>query len=313
VSDQRAAPPPRRRKPLHPWVNVVLFVLTLFTTFATGATGMTAEEQVHNGLIFMASLMGILLFHEMGHYIMAKKNKVPVSLPFFIPFPPYVSITGTMGAVIVMRGRIKSRNALLEVGVAGPLAGVALAIPLLAIGLARCAIEPLPPGGFVLGDSLLLLFLGHLVVGPIPPGHDVMLGPMAMAGWIGLFVTMLNLIPIGQLDGGHIFYAMFGDLHIKASRLFFKGLFALGAGIMAYNAYTGFRLGLEGEMFIAHVMPGVNWIFLGFLLFIFMRKRGLGHPPTDDTQISKAHRIAGYICIALFILTFMPIPIRPIL
>ena len=143
------APSDKKRRPM---INLVLFLLTLCTVFLAGTLHLPAPtwpEKFHNGFVFMASLMGILVAHEAGHYIMARKNNVNASLPYFIPIPPVISLFGTLGAVIIMRGRIKSRNALMEVGAAGPLAGMAVALPLLIIGLHNCPVGPIPIGGFM--------------------------------------------------------------------------------------------------------------------------------------------------------------------
>jgi membrane-associated protease RseP (regulator of RpoE activity) len=258
--------------------------------------------------------MAILLTHEMGHYLMARRNRVSASLPYFIPMP--IMLFGTLGAVIVMKGRIRSRNALMEVGAAGPLAGLAVALPLIAIGLSRSEVGPIPESAIIEGQSLLYMFLKWLVVGPIPEGQDVMLHPMAWAGWIGLLVTMLNLLPIGQLDGGHIFYALFGEVHLKISKLFLGGVFALGAGVTGYSFWEAQTLGLEGDAYLSHVLTGMNWVVLGALLLVaFGRKggRGFRHPPTEENELSLGHRIVGYACLALFVLCFMPVPLRMVM
>ena len=310
------------------FIHLFLFVMTLFSTWFVGAGGFEAAqlivyafvdarvaaaltEAAMNGVLYMASIMTILLCHEMGHYIAAKKNRVQASLPYFIPMP--FLLFGTFGAVIVMKGRIRSRNALMEVGAAGPIAGMVTALPILAVGISLSPVAPIPPDALIEGDSLLYLLLKRAVVGPIPEGMDVMLHPMAWAGWIGLLVTMLNLLPIGQLDGGHIFYALFGKAHARISRLFLAGLFMLGLGVMGFSTWTATDRGLTGEAFLSHVLTGMNWVVLGLmLLIVFGRKkgRGLSHPPTDDDSLSPAHRAVGFACLVLFVLCFMPIPIR---
>ena len=305
----------RPRGKLKPWFNLFLLVTTLFTIWTAGAIsfpGSILTESALNGLIYMGSLAAILLFHEMGHYVMARRNNVEVSLPYFIPIPPAISLFGTLGAVIIMKGRIRSRNALMEVGAAGPIAGAVVAALLLIVGLVLSPVEPIPESGLMEGQSLLYMLLKRIAVGKIPQGHDVILHPAAWAGWVGLLVTMLNLIPIGQLDGGHIFYAMWGEAHKTASRLFHAGLFALGVSIVAVSAANAFELGLEGEQLFAEVLPGANWIFLGvvLLLFALFSKRGLSHPPTDDADLSRAHFAVGVVCVALFVCTFTPVPLR---
>jgi membrane-associated protease RseP (regulator of RpoE activity) len=301
-----------RRKRRGPMINIVLFIATLGTTWLAGAGGGTVNEAIWNGFTYMGCIMGILLCHEMGHYVMGRRNRVGVSLPYFIPFP--LSLFGTLGAVIVMRGRIRSRNALMEVGASGPIAGMLVAIPILLIGLSLSAVEPLPDQGLIEGQSLLYMALKWIAVGEIPAGHDVMLHPMAWAGWIGLLVTMLNLLPIGQLDGGHIFYALWGKAHLTASRLFHGGLFLMGIGVMGYCTWDAELRGLTGDAYLTQVLTGANWLFLGLLILFFSwrSKGGLRHPPTDDDHLSPAHRAVGIACLVLLILIFTPIPIRMI-
>jgi membrane-associated protease RseP (regulator of RpoE activity) len=302
------------------WLNVFLFAATLVSVFMAGSLFLYAETwnlALLNGLQFMAALMGILACHEAGHFFMARRNRVDASLPYFIPLPPFISMFGTMGAVIVMRGRIRSRDALMEVGAAGPIAGMIVALPVLLVGLARCPVGPIPEGGWIEGQSILYILAKWIVVGPIPAGHDIYVdqSPLAWAGWIGLLVTMLNLIPIGQLDGGHVFYAMWGKLHVRASRLFHGALFALGAGVMIHGAWAASSAGLAGTEFWLAVMPGISWMVLGCLLLVLGRlsKTGLRHPPTDDETLSPGRRALGFVCLAIFVLTFMPVLMRPVI
>lgn len=216
------------------WVRpLLLFVLTLLSVFVTGAIGdpsiteanpasavlaaMHSADAMRRGVVFAASLLSILLAHEFGHYIAARIHRVPVSLPHFIPVP-LLSPFGTMGAVIRMGDRIKSANALLDIGAAGPLSGLMIAIPLYLWGLQHSTLVML--GGehmFSLGNSLLLTVLDRF--GPhAPPGMDVLLSPTAFAAWAGMFVTMINLIPVGQLDGGHVAYALLGPRQNRYAR-----------------------------------------------------------------------------------------------
>jgi membrane-associated protease RseP (regulator of RpoE activity) len=326
MSDAQAAKPLAKQTKL--FIHVFLFVMTLFSTWFVGAGGLGGvqlgvlaffdsealklfKEVATNGLLYMASIMSILLAHEMGHYVMARRNQVFASLPYFIPMP--FLLFGTFGAVIVMKGRIRSRNALMEVGAAGPIAGMIVALPILMYGLSKSPVSPIPEDALIEGQSLLYMALKRIVVGPIPEGMDVMLHPMAWAGWIGMLVTMLNLLPIGQLDGGHVFYALFGKAHTRVSRIFLAGLFVLGLCVMAFSTWTGFARGLTGDALLGHVLTGMNWVVLGLmLLVVFGRRkgRGLAHPPTDDETLSDAHRVIGIACLVLFVLCFMPVPIR---
>lgn len=310
------------------FIHLFLFMMTLFSTWFVGAGGFALidlwyakmmgldvdgyfSSMAIDGLYYMVSIMAILLSHEMGHYIMARRNRVNASLPYFIPMP--FLLFGTLGAVILMKGRIRSRNALMEVGAMGPLAGMAVALPVLIVGLSLSEVGPIPEQALMEGQSLLYIALKKVVVGDIPAGQDVMLHPMAWAGWIGLLVTMLNLLPIGQLDGGHVFYALFGDAHRKVSLGFLAALFLLGLGIMTYSALDAEQLNLEGEAYWSHVLVGMNWLILGFLLlFVFGRRngKGLNHPPTDDNTLSGIHKVMGILCLLIFVLSFTPIPIR---
>lgn len=300
-----------RAKPRRPIVNIFLFLATLFTTWQAGLIGETPREQVVNGLLYMASVMGILLCHEMGHYLMAKKNRIEATLPYFIPFPFPLSPFGTMGAVIAMKGRIRSRNALMEVGAAGPLAGLLVALPIILIGLSLSSVEPRQFAGLWEGQSILYFLLKRMIHGSIPEGYDVFLHPMAWAGWVGLLVTMLNLLPVGQLDGGHIFYALFGEIHAKVSQAVILLLPFVG-GIMIYLANReAAAMGLTGDLRFQYVSAGASWFPLGVLLFVFFgRGKRRRHPPTEDSVLSPRHRAVGVLCMILFILLFIPVPLR---
>ncbi|MCG8604153.1 site-2 protease family protein, partial [bacterium] len=199
----------------NPKLNVYLFIATCATTFLSG--------WLHNGYWqagawHSTAIISILFAHEMGHYLMCKKYGIRATLPFFIPFPlPFLNPFGTMGAVIKMEARIPSRQALFDVAVAGPLAGLIVTIPCIYFGIQlseKVTVTPeMMTGAITLGESFLFAKISNLAIGAIPEGQDVMLHPLAFAGWAGLFVTALNLLPIGQLDGGHIVYALIGKRH----------------------------------------------------------------------------------------------------
>ncbi len=250
-------------------LQLVLFILTFFSTYHVG------------GASYAVAIMSILLAHEMGHYVMCKYHGIPATLPFFIPMP--FTIFGTMGAVIAMKSHIPNRRALFDVGVAGPLAGLVLALPAIAIGLRYSTIEPNMTGysGLSLGEPLIFLLIKFIVIGPIPEGMDVFVHPLAFAGWVGLFVTALNLMPIGQLDGGHIAYALFGK---KSKYIYFATLivFAISTYLFPY------------------------WIPMLFLLVFFFFKHP---PPLDDvTRIDRKRRILGILMFVIFIISFTPVP-----
>lgn len=288
-----------------PRVHLALFVATLVSLFVAGALQVYPKGEpfslagliVHlpSGWTFAVPMMTILLCHEFGHYFAARAHRVPASLPYFIPLP-FLSPFGTMGAVISMPDRIRSRNALMDIGASGPLAGLAVALPVLAFGLSRSPVIE-TSGGWVEGQSLLYLALKRVVLGPIPDGHDVLLNPTAFAGWAGLFVTVLNLLPIGQLDGGHIGYALFGPRQNRIAKVL-HGALPLA---FVYNVVR-FR----------SIEPGLIWLVWFVLLALLTRATGGNHPPTEspDEVLTPARRFIGLVCLTLFVLLFMPTPLR---
>ena len=221
-----------------PRVNLVCFLATVGTVFwvapewnRVAPSQLSLLDHVRFGWMFAVPLLTILLFHEFGHYFAARLHRVPASLPYFIPIP--LSL-GTFGAIIAMPERIRSRNVLLDFGAAGPLAGLVVALVVLTIGLSLSPVLPLPDTGYMQeGQSLLYLGLKYLVLGPIPEGYDVALHPTAAAGWAGLLLTVLNLIPYGQLDGGHISYSVLGS---RSTRTDVTGVRSLGRSIIQRRA-----------------------------------------------------------------------------
>jgi membrane-associated protease RseP (regulator of RpoE activity) len=280
--------PVTEKKRPNPRTNILLFIATFFTTTFAGAlmeVGASGSmlSQFYKGLPFSVTLLTILLFHEFGHYFMAKRHRVEASLPYFIPAPSFI---GTFGAVIKMRSPVYSKRALLDIGAAGPLAGVIVAIPAIIIGLQLSEIRPIAGlgGGISLGSSLLFSFLARISVGVVPENYDLVLHSTAFAGWIGLLVTMLNLLPVGQLDGGHIAYAVLGpQWHRRASAFILPALFVLGL------------VGWKG------------WVIWCVLLFFVM---GTKHPPTmdDHRPLNTERKVIGWIALVLFVLTFTPVP-----
>lgn len=299
-----------------PWLNVALFLATLVTTTIAGAGqvplaqgGLTVRGVVEAGLPFSAAIVGILLSHEMGHYLMARAWRVETTLPYFVPVPFGV---GTFGAVIRIRSVMPSRRAVLQIGAAGPIAGFLVAVPLLVWGLAHSEVRPVGDLALLtsnagspfemlkalwhgqalhagrgdvqlMGDSLVTWLAGYLVAGSPPPGHDVFLHPVAFAAWLGLFVTTLNLLPIGQLDGGHVLYALLGSRGAEsASRLVSWGLFL-----------AGFFL---------------SWNWLVWWLVTRMVV-GLRHPPAlVEEPLSPGDRALAIASLLMFAATFIPIP-----
>ena len=292
--------PPVKGKPQ--WVNIILFITTIFTTMLSGSLlfiqgeGMGLKELVRemfnfsnlmNGLIFFSiPLMAILGIQELGHYFASKRHGVAASLPFFIPLPPGPLPLGTMGAVISMREPIPDRRALLDIGVAGPIAGFLVSIPVLIIGLSMSTMvfkSELAQGTLMLGDNVLILLLSNLMFN-VPPGYTISLHPTAFAGWVGLLVTAINLLPAGQLDGGHIARAVLREKHRYISF----------ATIILLAAMTFLGIG--------------NWLLL-ILLLVFLL--GAEHPPALNEYISLDGRrkMLALIALIIFILSFPPMPV----
>ena len=227
---------------------------------------LTAASLVHTGGVSYAlSLLAILLAHEFGHFIAARMHGVPSSLPFFIPVPSPLSPFGTFGAIIGMRGKFPSRNALLDIGASGPLAGLCVAFPLYAWGVKHSTVVPLTPGMTNLGNSLALRFLDALFAPPTSPGMDVLLSPVAFAAWAGMFVTFVNLLPLGQLDGGHVAYALLGPRQNVFAAFIHKALLLVFAGSVVVHTALGSRKG-EGVshlgVHITHSLFFLSWFFL---------------------------------------------------
>lgn len=275
-------------KPERRWLPGFLFGATFLTTTFAGAIqqGVDILKEplgLVQGLPFSMTLMGILMVHEMSHYLASRAHKVPSTLPFFIPAP---SIIGTFGAVIRMKGAIWDRRALMDIGASGPIGGFILALPALSIGLAISKVVPGGggEGGLILGDSLIMLLLERIILGDLPADANIILHPVAFAGWIGMFVTSLNLLPVGQLDGGHIAKALFPDHFDIIARVVHLSLILLGAFFW------------EG------------WLIWALLL-VFI---GVGHPPVLLPHISLdgRRRKVGYYAAVIFLLTFVPAPFK---
>jgi membrane-associated protease RseP (regulator of RpoE activity) len=231
---------------------------------------------------------------------------VPTSLPYFIPIP---LAFGTFGAVIAMPERIRSRNALLDIGAAGPLAGLAVCIPVLLYGLSLSPVLPMAEANYTReGQSLLYVGLKYLVLGPIPEHYDVLLHPTAVAAWVGLLLTMFNLMPFGQLDGGHIAYALFGDRHALIGRVVRWGLLGLFLAHVAWFMLP-VLLGISELPWPLALSNSLTWLLWFGLLSLMKRLQGgYAHPPTDDTVLSPGRRRVAWACLLLFVFLFMPTP-----
>ena len=303
------------------WLHALLFVLTLFSTMVAGGLlaglhpiGFTVMPLIGGwwlplpvsidwgalaaGTPFGISLVLILLVHESGHYLAARYYRISVSPPYFIPFPPYVSIIGTLGAFIRLRSPLMNRKALLDVGVAGPLASFFASLPVLWWGLAHSPVVGSSRNvtspylvrflseEIWLGASPLFSVLAHAVLDLGEPNSVVLLHPMAFAGWLGLFVTALNLLPISQLDGGHILYATVGSGQRMLAMLFFLGLLPLG------YLWAGW------------------WVWAALVFFIGRGR--IGHPPifNADRGLSTSRMLLGIAAGLAFVACFVPIPFR---
>jgi len=256
------------------WLHVLLYALTVVTTIWAA------------GPVFSAGLLSILTAHEFGHYFTARKYRVPVSLPYFIPFP--FSLFGTLGAFIRMSPRIPHRRALFDIAAAGPLAGLVLAIPLSYLGIVHSQIvqkAAIPPHSISLGEPLLFKALSFLAHGRLGDNVDLMLHPLAFAGWAGMFVTALNLLPIGQLDGGHICHSLFRS----KSRIVAQTMF------IALALYC-------------IVKRTMTWIPLLVLIFFI----GIQHPPTADDGIplGRTRLALGLLLAVIFVLCFSLVPVQ---
>ena len=286
AQSDRAAASPRKKPSIA--VNVVLFICTVATTILAGALQQGVHPlqdpmQMLKGLPFSAALLFILIAHEMGHFLTSKYYRIDASLPYFIPAP---TLIGTFGAFIKMRSPVMNKRVLLDVGANGPLAGLLVTIPILAVGLKLSEVRELAAPlaeGMTLGTSIILSVMTSLILGNLPDTHQVILHPLGFAGWIGLLVTSMNLIPVGQLDGGHIAYAMFGRRTRHMSRAVLLGMLALG------------------------IWASSMWLMWALILFLLL---GMRHPaPLDyDVPLDRRRRILGMCMRAIFVLTFVPVP-----
>ena len=257
------------------WINVLLFLLTIASTYFVGRSW-----------AYTVAIMSILFCHEMGHYLTARKYRIRATLPYFIPLPlpPF----GTLGAVIRMEHIVPDRKALFDVGIAGPLAGLVVTLVAIVYGLEHSqvvALSSMNQGSLQLGDSLLFKWLSNLIIGTVPAGYDVMLHPVAYAGWVGLLVTALNLLPVGQLDGGHVVYALLGG---RKSKIVFYAVMA-GFTIVLIFFYWG-------------------WFLMALFILVF----GFKHPPPMDdyTPVGRGRILLGIFILIVFFLSFTPVPFK---
>lgn len=288
IAPARVMYEPPRRLGLH----VGLFVATFFTAAMSnallqGENVFLSPGSIAAGVPYAIALMAILLAHELGHYVFARLHRVDATLPFFLPAPPGLFFIGTLGAFIRMRTLPRTNAALFDVGAAGPWGGMLVALPVLFIGLWLSDVQPLAAsegGGLFLGDSLLFRALTWLALGVSSDEVTVVLHPVALAGWVGLLVTALNLMPVGQLDGGHVVYA------------------ALGA-----RWHRWISLGTLTALVVLGLGGAFTWLVWAALLSVL----GTRHPPILDpyTPLGRGRRWGAAATLLLFLLTFMPEPL----
>lgn len=291
--------PERKEKPI--WINIFLLIATIITTILTGSIlyiGYTdiwsmpnamdvinIENLFYGAVLFALPLMSILFIHEMGHYFISRKHGIATSLPYFLPIPPIIPSfnIGTLGALIHSRDPMPNKKALFDVGMAGPVAGFLVAILVTAIGIATAKIVPiipledLPAGEAVFGSSFLIDLLSRGIL-DIPKGFTIDMNPILFAGWVGLLITSINLLPAGQLDGGHIFRAVLGEK----------------------QKYAGW--------IAVFIMIFTGWWFFAFIIIFLI---GMVHPPplNDDTELDVRRKMLFLVALAILILCFIPFPI----
>ena len=294
------AEPPRKRS----WRHILLFALTVLTTTLVGADhfasfymdfgnqrlDLSGVRLFLNGLWYSASILAILGAHEFGHYYACRYYRVDASLPYFLPAP--LPLTGTLGAFIRIRQMIPTKRELFDIGIAGPIAGFVVAVPVLLVGMSLSRLTPLPPdtSGFVeLGEPLLFKGVAWLFWGTPPEGYSINMHPMAFAAWFGLLATALNLFPIGQLNGGHISYAVLGR----------KSTLVTLATVVA----------LIGLTFVS-----TSWLVWTVLTVVMLVAFGPRHPKTFDEHVplDRGRKLLALFAVLMFVLCFTPAPIEPL-
>jgi membrane-associated protease RseP (regulator of RpoE activity) len=284
------------------WLHILLLVLTIASTTYTGighylafqsdflterSIGLTAALALR-GFWYSGTILAILGCHELGHYFACRYYDVDASRPFFLPFP--LAITGTLGAFIRIREPIPAKHMLFDIGIAGPIAGFLVAVPALAIGVSMSHVAKLPPNfvGFELGEPLLFKAISWLVWGTVPDGYSVNMHPMAFAAWFGLLATALNLFPVGQLDGGHISYAVLGRRSTYVTYVMLVVAVGLASLYSSWIVWT---------------------VLMVVMLFIF----GPRHPRVFDEHVplDRTRLLLALFALFMFIVCFTPAPIQP--
>lgn len=300
------------------WLHVLLFLFTFFTTTVAGVAWLNEDpfqlRNFHYGLTYSILLLAVLTFHEFGHYFAARYHGVRATLPYYIPFPLFPGLIhfGTLGAVIRIRSPIPTKKVLFDIGIAGPIAGFVVAFGVLVYGLITLPgieylyeIHPeyremaeIPEGNLIFGQTLMLVLLKNLLVSPdafFPPMSEIYHYPYLTVGWFGMLVTAINLLPVGQLDGGHISYAMFGERHIYLARLVFLTLTTIG--VFGLLPIFGINLSIGWS----------GWLIWSAILFFLIKLR---HPPVaDPTPLDPVRMRLGWSAYIMLILCFSPTPI----
>ncbi|WP_302080808.1 site-2 protease family protein [Salinibaculum rarum] len=280
-----------------PWTNVVLFVVTAVTTLFAGArwygySPLADPVQLLDAWPFAVSVLGVLAVHELGHYVLSRYHSVEASLPYFIPLP---NVLGTLGAVIRMRDNIPSRRALFDIGAAGPLAGIAATVVVTAVGVSLPPVA-VPQNSLIaeveLGFPLLVQGIAAVLGEPLQYSDpNLMVNPVVIGGWVGAFVTFLNLLPVGQLDGAHVTRAIVGERISLVQRAVPLALFGLAGYLIAFAAGRGATL----------------WILWGILTIVFTR---VGNAtPVDESSVGPARQAVAALTLLVGILCFTPVPI----
>lgn len=284
------------------WLHALLFLLTLGSTTIAGALHYDSfisefgarVVPVNWGLLlqgfwYSGTLLGILGAHEMGHYLLCRRYNVDASLPYFIPMPPFFFLTGTLGAVIKIREAFPTRKVLFDIGVAGPIAGFVVLVPALFWGMTMSNVVPAPTEGSVLflGEPLLFKLATYAIVGPVRDGYTVNIHPMVFAAWFGMLATALNLLPFGQLDGGHITYATLGRWSTPIS------IATVGTAV-------------------AMTFISVSWLVMTVMMLVMLFMLGPRHPRVLDEHepIGMARNLVAVFALIMFILCFTPVPIQ---
>lgn len=283
------------------WLHVVLLVLTIASTTYVGAghyVSFLAEfssrdipvdwSMLFRGFWYSGTLLAILGAHEMGHYLLCRYYNVDASLPYFIPAPV---LTGTFGAVIKIREKFPTRKVLFDIGVAGPIGGFVVLVPALFIGMALSNVVPEPTEGSLLylGEPLLFKLASYMMIGPVRDGYTINMHPMVFASWFGMLATALNLLPFGQLDGGHITYATLGRWSVPIS------LVTVGSAVVM----TAF-------------VSTVSWLFMAVVMVVMVFMLGPRHPRVIDEQepLGPERTVIAIFALVMFILCFTPVPIQ---